>query len=324
LKVHRNVGANHTSQICLASIGKKCPICEFREAQRKDEGDEKLISSLRPSRKNLYCVRILSIDGKPVREKTFQLFDFSDALFQEKFEEQIGDKPEFDYFPDPYEGVSIYVRFDEDSFGGFKFARPTRFEFEKREEQYTEEDLEQVPKLDDCLKIMDYEELKEMFFSGDIDSGDDDEEDEKPMKSKTVEKDEEPEEKTTRRKKRQSREEEEEDEGITMEELDKMDIDELTDYCEKNKLKIDPYEYKEDEEDELRMDMADELGLTKEEEPEEPEPEPEPARRKSKRGKEELECPFGHRFGKDNDRFDDCDDCDLWNECNETKKQSRK
>ena len=25
-------------------------------------------------------------------------------------------------------------------------------------------------------------------------------------------------------------------------------------------------------------------------------------------------------FGKDNDKFDDCDDCDIWNECRETKK----
>lgn len=26
-------------------------------------------------------------------------------------------------------------------------------------------------------------------------------------------------------------------------------------------------------------------------------------------------CPFGHIYGKDRDKFDDCDDCDVWGEC---------
>lgn len=27
------------------------------------------------------------------------------------------------------------------------------------------------------------------------------------------------------------------------------------------------------------------------------------------------ECPFGHKFGKDTDKFEDCDDCDMWDKC---------
>jgi len=26
-------------------------------------------------------------------------------------------------------------------------------------------------------------------------------------------------------------------------------------------------------------------------------------------------CPSGHRWGKDVDQFDDCDDCKVWAEC---------
>ena len=26
-------------------------------------------------------------------------------------------------------------------------------------------------------------------------------------------------------------------------------------------------------------------------------------------------CPFGHVFGKDCEKFDDCDSCDLWDDC---------
>jgi len=61
--------------------------------------------------------------------------------------------------------------------------------------------------------------------------------------------------------------------------------------------------------------VADELGLdsAKEEEADEP-----------KGGGDAEECPFDHTFGKDNDKFDDCDDCEIWNECNEMKKQLRR
>lgn len=50
---------------------------------------------------------------------------------------------------------------------------------------------------------------------------------------------------------------------------------------------------------------------------EEPEEEPttkkkeEKKKVKSKKGK----CPYDHTFGKDCDSFDDCADCDVWNEC---------
>ncbi len=36
------------------------------------------------------------------------------------------------------------------------------------------------------------------------------------------------------------------------------------------------------------------------------------------------ECPYNHTFGKDCDKFDDCADCDLWNECKAAKKALKK
>jgi hypothetical protein len=30
-------------------------------------------------------------------------------------------------------------------------------------------------------------------------------------------------------------------------------------------------------------------------------------------------CPFGHKFGTDCEKFDTCDDCDLWDECIDAK-----
>lgn len=44
-----------------------------------------------------------------------------------------------------------------------------------------------------------------------------------------------------------------------------------------------------------------------------------PAKKPSKKEKDcsgDCEkCPFGHKFGEDADKFDDCDDCDIWDKC---------
>lgn len=38
--------------------------------------------------------------------------------------------------------------------------------------------------------------------------------------------------------------------------------------------------------------------------------------KKSDKKTENNKCPFGHKFGKDVDKFeDDCDQCDIWNDC---------
>lgn len=57
-----------------------------------------------------------------------------------------------------------------------------------------------------------------------------------------------------------------------------------------------------------------------EDEQEEPEEEEErPRRRKSGKRKKSSKnkCPFGHEFGVDTDEYDDCDECDIWEQCME-------
>jgi len=45
---------------------------------------------------------------------------------------------------------------------------------------------------------------------------------------------------------------------------------------------------------------------------------------KQKKNETELKCPNKHRFGIDLDKFDDCSDCDLWDDCNEAKSKRKK
>lgn len=45
---------------------------------------------------------------------------------------------------------------------------------------------------------------------------------------------------------------------------------------------------------------------------------------KKKKKVSKDECPYDHRFGKDCDKFDDCADCAIWNECKVEKKALKK
>lgn len=73
---------------------------------------------------------------------------------------------------------------------------------------------------------------------------------------------------------------------------------------------------KDEEEDE------DEKEESKEDEGKEEEPEPEeensqPRQRRKRKKSTEIECPAGGKFGKDIDKFKECDDCPHWDKCEE-------
>jgi len=287
-KFHRNIGAKNSSEICLQSFGKKCPICEYRDKLKKDDSaDEDTIKGLKPSERNLYAVVITKINGKK-QERKLQLFEFSDYLFQEKFVEQLEDKPEFETFPNPYEGTSISVKFAETNLGGNKFAEPTRFDFEARTKQYDDDFIDEIPCLDECLRVLTYDELKAKFMeSDDIETEEEEEEEEKPVKK-----------------------------------------------GKKPVSKPEPEEEDEEEEDDEEEEEEEEEDDEEEDDDEEEEEEPTPRKRKTavenkkkpeiKKGKKELSCPHNYRFGKGTNKYDECEDCEVWNECYAAKKQSLK
>jgi hypothetical protein len=280
--IHRNIGAKNDQVVCPATIGKKCPICEYRDKLRKEDGDEETIRSLAQSDKVMYAVIIKN--NKRIDDQKVHLFVFSDYLFQKRFEEQLKDDEKFEIFPDHQEGYTLRVRFAENNIGTNKFADPTRFDFVDRKEQYDDSILEEVPDLDNLLVILDYKDLKAKFLEGisDEDVEDDDveeEEDEKPAK------------RTQRSKPQSKRKIEEDDEEEDEEEEDDEEED-------------------EEEEDEKPARQRKRKAINN----------PEP----KGKSKKPLECPEGHKFGKDADKFDDCEDCAVWNECYAEKKKSKK
>lgn len=337
-KVHKSVGVNDDSFVCPTTFSKPCPICEHGQELKKDsDADEALIEKTKAKWRNLYAVRVLEYDGKKKFDKdTIHLFDFSDWLFQEVFENQLKKKDEFDTFFLHDEGCSLEITFDEGSFGGNKFPKVTRVDFVKRKKQYKDDILDKVPNLDeDALIVLSYDELEAKFF-GDagVDADDKKEDKKKDKKSKESDNDE-----SEPKKKEKNKKASEETSTSGTKKAGKKDpsIEELINEADSVEDLLEIANEHSDTFGEFKKELkkiektkklkARMLEIVSEASPfkEDAEEEKEEKKEKKKDKKKDAdECPYNHKFGKDTDKYDDCDDCDLWNECKKAKKEAKK
>lgn len=281
-KVHRNVGSENETVVCLRSVGKKCPICEYREKKQKDGADKEVIKELYAKPRNLYVVIPL---GFKKFEEVPTIWDMSDYLFQEVLNDELEASPEDRIFPDLEEGRTLSLKLKWKTFGGNSFPEVRSISFAERD-PYEEKILDEVPNLDEVLKILSYETIYAKFFEeeegGSLKEVDEDKEkDDKPVRSrrssepeKEVEKEEKPE--RASRSRRSEPEKEEKPERAS---------------------RKSP----------------------------EPEKEEEKPVRSARREREEAaadssnKCPHGHKFGIDTEDFKECDTCDVWGKCLDKK-----
>ena len=270
--LHRGVGPDNRSVVCPTSVGKPCPICEYRAQLLKDgaKWDDDTVKALKPSMRNLYIV--IPKNNKNYSEEP-HIWDISQFLFQDKLNEEIQENEEYETFPDLEEGYTLRIRFAEGTFGSNKFAEVSRIDFIERKKPYDESILEKIPSLDDMLEILPYPTIESMFFGNMSPDEDEDEEyDDEDLKKK---------------KKRKVEEDE--------------DID-------------DDMEEEEDEDGE--DEDVDEDDEEDEEEDDKKKAKPSPKRRTTEqKSKGKNSCPYGHEFGVDNDSYDDCDNCEVWEKC---------
>jgi len=351
-KAHRSIGVEQDTVVCLTSVGKKCPICEYRAKLLKEGAEREVTDALKPSLRNLYVV--VPLNSKK-HEVEIHIFDISQAMFQKQLNGELDEREENRRFPDLEEGKTLDVRFESQTFSGSKpFPKANRIDFDDRKETYDESILEQVPDLDKVLIVLSYEELSKKFFE--LEDEDDDvperkhEAEEKeersterrknPLASKRVEKTvdkelseekPEPEEKEERSERRRSRTSEleekapeEEPEGPSWEDLLALSGRKLTRFCDDNKLELDPDKYEED--DDLRVAIATELDIempkkAKEAKPAKKDP---PAEKKEKAPAGDNKCPHGFKFGVDTSKYKACDDCGIWDDCDEENLRLKK
>jgi len=300
-KIHNNVGMNNTRVVCPTSVSRKCPICEYRAKLLRDGANwqDDTVKALKPSDRNLYVVvpkRHPKYDEKP------HIWDISQFLFQDKLNDELEEDEDYGIFPDLEEGLTLKIRFSEESFGKNTFASTSRIDFEEREEQYDESILDEVPALDDVLSIPTYEQIEKMFFEMDDEGEGNDEDEETPPWSG----------KSGRR-------------GRDSEEDDEDDADRVP----RSRGRLSASEQDDENDDEPEKPRKRKFAKTRrEEEDDENDDEPEKPRKPIRRNKPKddedersFKCPYGHKFGHDCDEYDDCEECELWNECMDKREQ---
>ena len=249
-KVHRGIGANNDTVVCLASVRKKCPICEYVTNQRREGVEWDDLKDTAAKDRNLYA--ILPIDSKD-HDEVIHVWDMSWFLFQNELNDQLEEDPDNGIFPELEEGLTLKVKFRWKKFGKNSFPETRDIEFEKRDQQYTEDILKDVPNLDEMLNVLSYKELEAKFL---------------------------------------------EMEGEETTEADTV---------------VDPDESEKSERKTFHRRTRTE--------PEEKKEEDNKLKRTRGSGKDKDKCPHGLTFGKDNASDKVCEDCDLWDDCDEVQEK---
>lgn len=322
---HRNVGPGEKTVICLKNtFGKPCPICEQASALRK-AGKEKEANALKPSRRVVYNVEDLKEPG------VLKVFETSHYLFEKELIEEARDDDEggFIDFADEEEGKEIKFRASKVTKNGMEFTEFKSFGFEDRDEPLDSDLLESAISFDELLTVPTYEEVEKILYGEDgEDGGDDDEdEDEKPKKkSKHVEdeddeddnEDEAP--KKSKKPVKKSKSDDDEDKEPDDDEDDEPDEEPAPKKSSKKKVEEEPDEdddedEDEDEDEEPAPKKPSKKSSKSDSDDDEDDDEKPKSKSKKKCDGDCPECPFGHKFGKDCEEFDDCDDCDCWDKC---------
>ena len=286
---HRGVGPSEATVLCLKStFGKPCPICEQSALLRK-QGKEKEANELKPSRRVFYNVQDMKEPDK------LKVFETSHYLFEKELIDEARDDDEggFVDFADPVDGKEIKFRASEVQKGQMKYKEFKSFAFENRDEEISDELLESAISFDEIMNVPTYEEVEKILFGQD-----DDEEDETPAKKSKHEDDDSDEEDDDRPVKKSSKK------------YDDEDDDEPEEKPVKKSKHYDDEEESEDEDDEPKKPA-------KKVEEDDEEDEPEPPKKSC------GDCPYSHCFGKDDDKFDDCDNCDVWDKCVKEHKNNK-
>ncbi len=290
-RLHRNIGVNNEGVVCPGSIGKKCPICEVRKRLVSRDAEKEDIDAVKSSLRMIYCV---IPKGHKDYEEILHIWDMSSFLFQDMLDDEMGEDPDGrGIFPDPEEGLTLRIRFSEEKMGKNKFGKASRIDFVEREEKYTEKTLNKVPNLDDILLILSYDQIKEKFM----------EEGEEETTSKHKHHDDDDDDEPIRPKRKMKEEEEDDDEEPVR---PKRRVKEEDDDDEKPARPKRKVVEEEEEEEKPRRKKA-----VQEDEEEEEEEEEKPHKRINKNGT----CPSGYVFGKDCEKYQECDDCPVWKQC---------
>ena len=176
--VHSRIGPNQQWFLCPAqTLGKKCPICEFRAKLMKDvDSDEEMIAALAPKKRQLFNILVHGEEDKGIQLFEYSFHQFGKLLFTYLKND---DEDEYQNFSHLDDGQTLKVSFDDKGAYG---KEASVIEFKPRKTELDEDLLDQTHCLDDLMKETPFKEMKNALLQ--TTSEDDDDEDEKP-KSKS-------------------------------------------------------------------------------------------------------------------------------------------
>lgn len=168
--VHRSLGPNKKDMLCpKATYGKACPACEERQ-KLYDEGRDEEAKAFSPSRRAIYNVQLIGRNGP---EDAPMIFATSHQCFNKELIEEAGASSKGPV-PIPFasigpDGKVVSFRVSEKTLGSNKFCEAKSFQFLDRDEEVSDEVLEQCVSLDEHLIVPTSKQILDAMYGNDED-----------------------------------------------------------------------------------------------------------------------------------------------------------
>ena len=168
--VHRNLGPNKKDMLCPKyTYGKACPACEERQ-KLYDEGRDEEAKAFTPSRRAIYNVQLIGRNGP---EDAPMIFATSHQCFNKELIEEAGASSKGPV-PIPFasigpDGKVVSFRVSEKALGSSKFCEAKSFQFLDRDEEISDEVLEQCVSLDEHLIVPTSKQILDAMYGNDED-----------------------------------------------------------------------------------------------------------------------------------------------------------
>ena len=160
---HNSIGVNKQKVVCLRSVGKACPVCEYQAELRRSGGSKKDIDALKSTETQLFNIIDLEEEAKGVQLWDKATFHFGQTLDRE-IRNQGAKNYEFLDFYLPDAGFTLKVRMIDKPFNNKPNFQTTAVDFLPRQQQYDPRVIDKAVNLDTVLEILTYDQLKALLF----------------------------------------------------------------------------------------------------------------------------------------------------------------
>lgn len=169
--VHQGIGVNNDSHTCLAkTFGKRCPICEARDALNKSpyKEDRQKAKELNPKERQLFLIFDYDDPDKGIQLWEIAHFNFGKQLDAYVKGARKQDQDSYRRFYHRTEGYEMRINGVESPIGegGGKNTVYSVHQFYPREKPLPDSLLQHGYDLDDIVRELDYTTLKEIFEGG--------------------------------------------------------------------------------------------------------------------------------------------------------------